>query len=142
MQAAIGPAQLDKLDDFVAARRANFSYYFESLRPLGDRLVLPVWESAAEPSWFGFPITAAGAGEAQALVEHLERAQIETRKVFAGNILRQPGFLGIPHRVHDTLANADEIMKRTFFVGVYPGLTEEMREYVAQTILGFYGMAC
>ena len=78
------------------------------------------------------------ADEAQALVAHLERALIETRKVFAGNILRQPGFLDIPHRVHDTLANADEIMKRTFFVGVYPGLTAEMRAYVADTILGFY----
>ena len=138
MQAAIGLAQLDRLEAFVAARRDNFTYYHERLRPLAGRLTLPVWEAAAEPSWFGFPITAADAGEAQALVAHLERALIETRKVFAGNILRQPGFLDIPHRVHDTLANADEIMKRTFFVGVYPGLTAEMREYVADAILGFY----
>jgi CDP-6-deoxy-D-xylo-4-hexulose-3-dehydrase len=138
MQAAIGLAQLDKLESFVAARRANFDYYYGRLRPLADRLVLPVWDARAEPSWFGFPITAPDASEAQALVEHLERALIETRKVFAGNVLRQPGFIGIPHRVHDTLANADEIMKRTFFVGVYPGLTTEMREYVAEKILSFY----
>jgi CDP-6-deoxy-D-xylo-4-hexulose-3-dehydrase len=141
MQAAIGLAQLDKLDAFVAARRDNFAYYYERLKPLADRIVLPVWEAAAEPSWFGFPITAADGGEAQALVAHLERALVETRKVFAGNILRQPGFLDIPHRVHDTLANADEIMARTFFIGVYPGLTAEMREYVADTILAFFGDA-
>ena len=139
LQAAIGLAQLDKLDTFVSARRANFAYYYERLLPLADRLVLPEWEPEAEPSWFGFPITCAAAGEAEALVRHLESAQIETRKVFAGNILRQPGFLDIPHRVHDTLANADEIMRRTFFIGVYPGLTDEMREYVVRCILAFYG---
>ena len=101
--------------------------------------MLPVWEAAAEPSWFGFPITAADAGKAQALVEPLERAQIETRRVFAGNIFRQPGFRSISHRVHDTLANADEITKRVLFAGAYPGLIGDMREYVAQTILGVYG---
>lgn len=139
MQAAIGLAQLDKLDGFVAARRANFAYYYERLQPLADRIVLPVWDAASEPSWFGFPITTADEAEAQALVEHLEGALIETRKVFAGNILRQPGFRGIPHRIHDVLENTDEIMKRTFFIGVYPGLTTDMLEYVAETILGFYG---
>jgi CDP-4-dehydro-6-deoxyglucose reductase, E1 len=139
MQAAIGLAQLDKLQAFVEARRENFAYYFERLQPVADRIVLPVWDKLASPSWFGFPISAGDAAEAKALVAHLERALIETRKVFAGNILRQPGFLSVPHRVHDTLSTTDEIMDRAFFIGVYPGLTTEMREYVADTILAFFG---
>jgi CDP-4-dehydro-6-deoxyglucose reductase, E1 len=139
MQAAIGLAQLDKLPGFVAARRANFAYYHQRLQPLSERVMLPSWDDEAEPSWFGFAITAGSASEAQGLVRHLEGAGIETRKVFAGNILKQPGFAGIPCRVHDTLQNTDEIMQRTFFVGVYPGLTEEMREYVADHLLAFYG---
>ncbi len=138
LQAAIGVAQLARVPSFVAKRRENFAFYMEAFRELGDRLVLPRWEEGAEPSWFGFPLTAREGVEVKRLIAHLERANIETRKVFAGNILKQPGFLDIPHRIHGTLERTDLIMERTFFIGVYPGLTEEMRDYVARTLKGYF----
>ena len=134
MQAAIGLAQFEKLSTFIAARRKNFMFYYENLKELEDKIILPKWEKKANPSWFGFPITVREGIDAKKVIEKLEEAGIETRKVFAGNILKQPGFLDIPHRIVGNLKNTDEIMTRTFFIGVYPGLTEEMRGYVVQVI--------
>ena len=132
MQAAIGCAQLGKLDGFIARRRANFDRLMDALRPHEDRLILPRALAHSEPSWFGFVITvreSAGFSRAD-LVGFLEAHRIETRSLFAGNLLRHPAFQGIPHRVVRDLANTDAVMNRTLFVGVYPGLDEARLEHM------------
>jgi CDP-6-deoxy-D-xylo-4-hexulose-3-dehydrase len=124
MQAAIGGAQLEKLPGFIAARRANYDRLMTALGPYEDRLLLPRPTPHAEPSWFGFAITVrerAGFSRAD-LVRFLEANRVETRSLFAGNLLRHPAFQDIPHRVVRDLRNTDTVMNDTFFVGVYPGL--------------------
>ena len=138
MQAAIGLAQLEKVPSFIERRRHNFSRLMEGLRPLEDRLVLPVVHPLANPSPFGFPITLRQAGLRPDLIVHLESAKIETRLVFGGNILRQPGFQDIPCRVHGRLEGSDRIMNDTFFIGVYPGITDEMVDYMLDRIHVFF----
>jgi CDP-6-deoxy-D-xylo-4-hexulose-3-dehydrase len=124
MQAAIGCAQLGKLEKFIAARRANFDRLMDVLRPHEDRLILPRATPHSEPSWFGFVITVReNAGFTRAdIVRFLEANRVETRSLFAGNLLRHPAFQGIPHRIVRDLTNTDTVMNHTFFVGVYPGL--------------------
>lgn len=134
MQAAIGLVQFEKLSQFIETRRRNFAFYYENLEDLQDRIILPKWEKKANPSWFGFPVTVREGIDAKKVVERLEDTGIETRKVFAGNILKQPGFLDIPHRIVGNLKNTDKIMMRTFFIGVYAGLTKEMKENIVETI--------
>ncbi len=138
MQAAVGLSQFDKLAGFIEARKKNFKYYYTELRALEDYLVLPRWEEKADPSWFAFPVTVKQGVDFNSLIQYLEDAKIETRKVFAGNILRQPGFTSIEHRLGGSLENTDTIMDRTFFIGVYPGLTQPMMEFVADTFKGFF----
>ena len=141
MQAAIGCAQLAKLDGFVAARRANFDRLLEALlRRIEDRLLLPEATPHSEPSWFGFVITVrqdAGFTRAE-LVAFLEAQRIETRSLFAGNLLRHPAFVGIPRRVVGDLANTDIVMNDTFFVGVYPGLDEPRLDYMIVGVRAFH----
>lgn len=139
LQAAIGVAQLRKLPGFVQARRDNFSYLREALAPYEDRLVLPVPTEGGEPSWFGFPITLRGAssGSRRELLAELDRLRIGTRLLFGGNLLRQPAYKNVPHRVHGELTNADRVMNDTFWIGVYPGLTEPMLEFAARSVAGF-----
>jgi len=132
MQASIGVVQLEKLDQFTKARRNNFDYYYDHLKPFEDKLILPRWEEKSKPSWFGFPITVREGIDVNDLIRHFEDAKIETRKIFAGNILKQPGFKEIEHRVYGSLKNTDTVMERTFFIGVYPGLTKEMREFIVE----------
>lgn len=139
MQAAIGLAQFEKLPRFIEARRANFRHFMEGLAPLQDVLELPRLDPRAEPSPFGFPITLKEGIDRRALITHLESAKIETRLVFGGNIIRQPGFLNIPRRVHGELTQSDRIMNSTFFLGVYPGLGEAQIEYVIERIFAFFG---
>ena len=139
MQAAIGLEQFKKLAGFIDARRNNFSIYYESLKDLDSDLILPRWEKQSEPSWFGFPLAVRDRNAASRIVRHLERANIETRKVFAGNILLQPGFLEIPHRLGSSMERTSLIMENAFFFGVYPGLTPEMRDHVVRTIRSFFG---
>jgi CDP-6-deoxy-D-xylo-4-hexulose-3-dehydrase len=138
LQAAIGVAQLERLPGFVAARRRNFDRLYAALEPYQDRLILPTRDPRSEPSWFGFTLTVREGVSKAALVAWLETANIETRQVFAGNILRQPGYRGIAHRVHGTLERSDRVMRDTFFVGVYPGLTDEMLDFVAARIGDFF----
>jgi len=138
LQAAIGLAQADKAPGFIESRRRNFRKLYEGLRPLEDYLLLPQIDPRANPSPFGFAVTVREGIERRALVRHLEEANIETRLVFGGNILRQPGFLNIERRVPGSLAVSDEIMRRTFFVGVYPGLTEPMLDYMIETFHSFF----
>jgi CDP-4-dehydro-6-deoxyglucose reductase, E1 len=140
MQAAIGLAQLEKVPQFIERRRHNFDRLLEAFRQLEDRIVLPVVHPLANPSPFGFPLTVKKAGLRQELIRHLEEANIETRLIFGGNILRQPGFQGIPCRVHGELTESDRIMRDTLFVGVYPGLTDEMVDYVAERVQAFFKM--
>lgn len=136
MQAAVGLSQLDKLDGFIAARNANWAHLRDRLAHLEDRLVLPVATARSEPSWFGFPVTLRPEVRATRteVVTRLEAARIGTRLLFGGNMLRQPAYQGLPHRVAGPLTNADVVTERTFWLGVYPGLTTSMLDYVAETL--------
>ena len=132
MQAAVGVAQLKKLDGFVAARRANWSYLRRALEPLRDVLILPEPTPNTEPSWFGFTITVKDncPVSRDKLVRYLEDKKIGTRLVFAGNILKQPAYAGIEHRVVGSLTNTDTIMNRSFWLGVYPGLDQPRLDWM------------
>jgi len=141
MQAAIGIAQMDRLPAFVEARKQNFRKLYTGLQHYGDRLILPRLEPHADPSWFALPITVQGGVSRRELVHWLEHANIETREVFGGNILKQPGYMGIPMRQAGTLERTDRIMRDTFFIGVYPGLTDEMIAYVLETFASFFASA-
>ncbi len=132
MQAAVGVAQLKKLDGFVARRRENFAYLRAALDPLSDRLILPEATPRSDPSWFGFPITIreeAGISR-DAITGWLESRGIATRLLFGGNLTRQPAYQGVPFRVVGDLQNADRIMRDTFWVGVFPGLDRHRLDYV------------
>jgi CDP-6-deoxy-D-xylo-4-hexulose-3-dehydrase len=139
MQAAIGVAQLRKLPSFVEARRKNFAVLREALRELEEHLVLPEATPNSDPSWFGFPISVRDTApfKRDELIQHLEQHKIATRLLFAGNLLRQPAYAGIEHRRASSLANADYIMRATFWIGVYPGLGDEQLEYVVSTLKAF-----
>jgi len=139
LQAAIGVAQLDRLDDFVARRRANFALLHEGLRPFQDRLLLPERHPSAEPAWFGFPVTVRDGRGRRPLVQWLEEANIETRDVFGGHILRQPAYREVGLRCHGDLAVSEEVLEQAFFVGVYPGLTADMIQYVVETFAAYFG---
>jgi CDP-6-deoxy-D-xylo-4-hexulose-3-dehydrase len=139
MQAAIGCAQLARLDGFIAARKHNHARLFEALRPFQDRLLLPVAPPHTEPSWFGFVITVredAGFTRNE-LTGYLEANRIETRTLFSGNLLRHPAFESIERRVIGDLANTDVVMNQTFFVGVYPGIDDVRLDYVADVFHRF-----
>jgi CDP-6-deoxy-D-xylo-4-hexulose-3-dehydrase len=138
MQAAIGVAQLDRLPGFAEKRRQNFMRLLEGLEPYQDCLILPARDSRCDPSWFGFPITVKNGLSRLELVQWLENSNIETREVFGGNILRQPAYANIRHRVHGTLEESDRIMRDTFFIGVYPGLTGEMTEFILARFKEFF----
>lgn len=135
MQAAVGVAQLEKLPVFVETRRRNFHYLYDQLHDLTDALILPRWEEHTQPSWFGFPITLTrDAPDRRDVIRALEDAGISTRLLFGGNLLRQPAYRNVQHRVVGSLTQADVVMRRTFWVGVYPGLTESHLDYVAETL--------
>ena len=136
MQAAIGCAQLKKLPSFVKARRENFDYLFGGLKDLTKFLILPEWLQEARPSWFGFPITVKKSAPItkNELVQFLERRKINTRLLFGGNLVRQPAYKGIKLRKVGNLKESDRVMNQTFWVGVYPGLTKEMLDYIVFSI--------
>jgi len=140
MQAAVGVAQLDKLDRFIAARRRNFDALKAGLKAHEDALILPEATPGSEPSWFGFPISVRPGApfKREELTAFLEKGRIGTRLLFAGNITRQPYFKGQPHRAVGDLANADRAMRDTFWIGVYPGLTPEMISYVISRFGEFF----
>jgi CDP-6-deoxy-D-xylo-4-hexulose-3-dehydrase len=139
MQAALGLAQIARLDSFHAARRRNFARLDQALRPLEDRLVLPRALPGADPSWFGYPVTLreGGSAERRALQLHLRERRIESRQLLGGNLLRQPGYVGLEHRVVGSLANANAITERAFWVGTHPRLTEAMVDWIAESINDF-----
>jgi CDP-6-deoxy-D-xylo-4-hexulose-3-dehydrase len=133
MQAAVGVAQLKKLPQFIAARRRNWQLLYERLRRWEEHLVLPQATSRSDPSWFGFAITVRPDAPFTRLdlVRHLESRRIGTRQLFGGNLVRQPAYRNVPFRVAGPLANTDLVMQNTFWIGVYPGLTTEMIDFVA-----------
>ena len=136
MQAAVGVAQLDKLEGFIQARNSNFNKIYAGLKDLQEFLILPEATKNSEPSWFGFPITVRKDAPFTRfeLVQHIESRRIGTRQLFGGNLLRQPAYLKSPMRVVGDLTNADFITENTFWIGVYPGLTDEMINYMIETI--------
>ncbi|MFC5702974.1 lipopolysaccharide biosynthesis protein RfbH [Cohnella faecalis] len=141
MQAAVGVAQLKKLPGFIQRRKDNFAFLREALAPLEDVLVLPEATPDSVPSWFGFPITVREISpiSRNELVQFLEARKIGTRLLFAGNLLKQPAFRDISCRVVGGLPNADRIMNGTFWIGVYPGLTDEMLAFAASSLFEAFG---
>ncbi len=139
MQAAVGLSQLDRLDEFVAARRRNFALLTEALRPLEDVLILPEATPNSDPSWFGYAITVRPeSGIARDdLVKHLDANRIGTRLLFGGNLLRQPYMRHREYRVVGELTNADIVTENTFWIGLYPGLTEDHIAFATDTIRDF-----
>ena len=142
MQAACALAQMDKLDDFIRFRKQNFAFLKEKLKSCEEFLILPEATDKSNPAWFGFPITVRdGAGINKVdLLKYLDQHKIGTRLLFAGNLTRQPYMLGREFRVSGELLNTDIIMNNTFWIGVYPGLSEEMLSFVVKKIELFFGI--
>lgn len=136
IQAAIGLAQLDRLESFVELRRRNWSYLKAGLKNLEEFFILPEITQNSDPSWFGFALTVKPGGPKtrNEIVQKLNEAQIATRLLFGGNLLRQPAFIGTPRRVIGELANTDVVMNDTFWIGVWPGLTLSMLDYVIASL--------
>ncbi|PKO33497.1 MAG: lipopolysaccharide biosynthesis protein RfbH [Betaproteobacteria bacterium HGW-Betaproteobacteria-7] len=141
MQAALGLAQLGRIDGFVAARRNNFARLTELLQPLSEFFILPEASPGSLPSWFGLPLTLRESAPFARvdLLRFLDQRKIGSRLLFAGNLTRQPYFLDRPHRISGRLDNADIIMQRTFWLGVWPGLGEDQLCYIAQSLGDFCG---
>jgi CDP-4-dehydro-6-deoxyglucose reductase, E1 len=143
MQAALGVSQIAKLPEFIERRRANFKYLRSALESLSEFLILPEAGANSDPSWFGFPIavkTDAPFTRDQ-LTQSLEAQKIGTRLLFAGNLLRQPAYEGYEYRVVGELTNTDFVMNQVFWIGVFPGLTTEMLDFIAKTMVEFVATA-
>lgn len=138
MQAALGVSQLDKLEHFIEKRKQNFKILSELLSS-NKNLILPKPTENSDPSWFGFPITLKenSSIDREELLRHLDSKKIGTRLMFAGNILKQPAYINIEHRKVSDLSNSDLVMNRSFWVGLYPGLTEDMLHYISLNIEEF-----
>jgi CDP-4-dehydro-6-deoxyglucose reductase, E1 len=136
IQAAIGLAQLDRLESFVELRRRNWKYLRDGLSDLEEYFYLPRATENSDPSWFGFALTVRRNSpiSRNQIVQSLNDKKIGTRLLFGGNLLRQPAFSGTPRRVHGELTNTDIVMNDTFWIGVWPGLTIPMLEYMIETI--------
>jgi CDP-6-deoxy-D-xylo-4-hexulose-3-dehydrase len=136
MQAAVGVAQLKKLPDFIAARRRNFRYLYENLCDLEEFFIMPQPTPRSDPAWFGFPLAIRESApfERRDLITIMDESRIATRLLFGGNLLRQPAYQGIEHRVVGSLDTTDFIMNNVFWVGVYPGLTQPMLDYMVETL--------
>jgi CDP-6-deoxy-D-xylo-4-hexulose-3-dehydrase len=142
IQAAIGLAQLDRLDNFVELRKRNWQYLSKNLDHLEDQLILPKATENSDPSWFGFALTVRSNARKSRnqVVKELNEANIATRLLFGGNLLRQPAFAGTPRRVFGELMNTDIIMNQSFWIGVWPGISIEMLEYIINTLNSIFGV--
>ncbi len=139
LQAAVGCAQIKKFPSFVERRKHNFARLKNALEPVSDKLILPEPCENSDPSWFGFLMTCADGIDRKKVVKYVEDKGVQTRMLFAGNIIKHPCFdqmrqSGKGYRVAGSLENTDRIMNDTFWVGVYPGMTDEMIDYMAETI--------
>lgn len=140
MQAAIGCAQLKKFPSFVVRRRENFERLRIRLQEVEDKLILPVPCENSNPSWFGFLVTCKEGVDRNKVVPYIEEHGVQTRMLFSGNIIKHPCFdqmrsTGEGYRVVGDLTNTDRIMNNSFWVGVYPGMTDEMIDYMAKIII-------
>jgi len=135
MQAAVGVAQLQKVDGFIEMRRRNFQALHEGLRDLEEFFILPEATAGSEPSWFGFPIAVrAGAPFTRnQVIQELEKRKIATRLLFGGNLVRQPAYQNVAHRIAAPLVNTDFVMNQVFWIGVFPGITPAMLDYVLES---------
>ena len=135
MQAAIGVSQLDKLDEYISKRKSNFNYLFEKLQKY-EFFDLPIWEEKADVSWFGFPITINEKASFTRgdLMNKFAENKIGTRFLFGGNILLQPAYEGLDLGNPEDYPNANRVVDKTFWIGVYPGLTVEMLDFIVLTI--------
>jgi CDP-6-deoxy-D-xylo-4-hexulose-3-dehydrase len=142
MQAALGVAQIARLDEFIAARRSNFAHLKTRLKACEEFLILPEATPNSNPSWFGFLLTLRENAPCSRvdLLRYLDQHKIGTRLLFAGNVTRQPYMQGRTYRVAGALTNANIITERSFWIGVYPGLTQEMLDYAADRISEFLGV--
>jgi len=135
IQAACGVAQLERIEYFVQKRKFNFNYLTENLQDLSSSLILPQPTVGSDPAWFGYPITIRNKKlDRTELLQYLNKHKIDTRLLFAGNLTKQPYFEDRKYRVSGNLENTDQIMNQTFWVGLYPGLTEEMLNFTIDKI--------
>lgn len=136
MQAAVGLAQLQKIDAFVERRRGTFAFVRRALADLEDRVVLPEATPGSNPSWFGFPLTIRPESgmERSKVIAALEASGVRTRLLFGGNLLRQPAYDDVDRRVVGNLPVADTILRNTFWVGTYPGIDDRMRTFMAEQL--------
>ena len=134
LQAAVGVAQIEKLPSFTEARKVNHRYFMDALKKYEEYFILPRKEELADPSWFGFIITLKEDAPftRNQIVQYLEEFKVATRMLFGGNLTKQPAYIGKNHRIVSDLTNTDYIMNNSFWIGVYPGITEEMRKYVVE----------
>jgi CDP-6-deoxy-D-xylo-4-hexulose-3-dehydrase len=133
-QAAVGLVQLDRASGFIAQRRANFAYLHNLLKPFEEFLILPEATPNSEPSWFGFPITVRPEAPFSRLelLTFYDASKIGSRLLFSGNLTRQPAYKDVPYRVSGTLENTDIVMNQTFWLGIYPGITTAMMDFMAE----------
>lgn len=138
MQAALGLSQLKKIDKFSDARKLNFKYLHQGLSKI-QGLIMPIATEKSDPSWFGFPLTLdpTHPADREELLRFLDSRRIGTRLLFAGNLTRQPAYKEVDWRIVGNLTNTDIVMKRTFWIGTYPGLTSAMLDYVIESISEF-----
>src|ERR1017187_6633358 len=136
MQAAVGVAQLKKLPAFIEARKRNFAYLKSGLKDAQEHFVLPEATPNSDPSWFGFPLLVRETApfSRNALIDFLYERKIGTRQLFGGNLVRQPAYADLNYRVVGDLRASDRVMNQAFWIGVYPGLTPPMLDYVLETI--------
>lgn len=139
IQPAMGLEQLKKLPEFIQARKKNFLRIYKTFSKYEDLFILPKSSKKSDPSWFGFPITLKEGTpfDRKDMLLWLEKNNIQTRLLFAGNIIRQPAYKNIEYRIQGNLKNSDYVMKNSFFIGVYPGITDEMIKYVINKIEEF-----
>jgi|LSQX01.3.fsa_nt_gb CDP-6-deoxy-D-xylo-4-hexulose-3-dehydrase len=139
MQASIGVAQMGKLPLFIKARQKNFEYLYTNLKEYEEFFTLPQWEKEATPNWFGFPLLVNKDAPFQRadIVKYLEEKKVATRMLFGGNLIKQPAYKNINYKVSGNLNNTDLIMNNLFWVGVYPGLTEEKLKYMVKMFKNF-----
>ncbi len=140
MQAACGLAQLDRLEGFIKKRKENFNFLYKNLKELEEFLILPEAEKSSEPSWFGFPLSLKKNNQYNRndLIQYLSSNKIGTRLLFSGNLIKQPYMKNIDFKIHGDLKNTDLVMENTFWIGLYPGLSEKHLEYSVFKIKNFF----